>query len=325
MLAPPFPFPMPPPEEPTSLAEPVDWMAWPHAELYRMIHSGAGVAQAERTAQRWADVAAELHEIVDELGRAIGASEAGWQGEAAARAREGMRVVLAWATETVVRAERVRHAIHAEADHLEWARAAMPEPVPQWHGGGCGMVPEMGVAYPVMEIPPRQDAEAAHREAAEVMARFQQGSSQVDQTIPAFSAPTNPMTYDVPTKPETPPQTTPPPSGGTGHPGAIAVGPSPTRSETPTGRPAGGQVGGQEAAKPQPRAVEQQQQRPAAASTTTSAGRASTGMGGMAPGAGANREDDIEHRIPAYLREDTDVFSSDTPVAPPVLGADPHG
>ncbi|MFC5290510.1 WXG100 family type VII secretion target [Actinokineospora guangxiensis] len=386
----PYPYPVPPPQEPTSLAEPVDWMAWPHAELYRMVHSGGDTAQAERTAQQWADVAQELHDIVDRLGKAVSASEAGWQGEAAAKAREGMRTVLAWAVETVLRAEQVRHAIHAEADHLEWARAAMPEPVPQWHGGECAVVPEppgrgpegggrpggrewiggadagrpqwaaggdSGVAHwhggkdaglaqwhggpdsgrprfhgqqvaaPVVSVPPRQQADAAHREAAEVMARFQHGSSQVDGSIPAFAAPVSPVI--VYGGPET---TTP--SGGvdgpggsggssatTGLPGGNAANGVLGTTNTPAGpgtrdEPAPRPVSGQEAARTTPAEQTRPQAQPAAG------GRSGGGaMGGMGAGSGMRPEEDHEHRTPAYLQEDSDVFGAHTPVAPPVLGA----
>jgi hypothetical protein len=415
----PYPCPVPPPQEPTSLAEPVDWMAWPHAELYRMVHSGADTAQAERTAQQWAEVAQELHDIVDRLGKAVSASEAGWQGEAAAKAREGMRTVLAWAVETVMRAEQVRHAIHAEADHLEWAKAAMPEPVQQWHGGGCAVVPEVrggpgrdggggaqwhggaddgrpqwhggpahggrdvgvaqwhggadggrpqwrgggevgvaqwhggqgsGVAQwhggaddgrpqvhgqqvvaPVVAVPPREQADAAHREAAEVMARFQHGSSQVDGSIPVFAAPVSPVIGFGGTETTTPSVGIDVP-GGSGGAGSGGIGnggvggnvgstgngtngilSSPVGQgirDEPTARP----VSGQEA----PRTPAEQQSR---AQAQQAGGRPGGAMGGMGAGAGMQREEDQEHRTPAYLQEDSDIFGAHTPVAPPVLGA----
>jgi hypothetical protein len=50
--------------------------------------------------------------------------------------------------------------------------------------------------------------------------------------------------------------------------------------------------------------------------------RSAAGLGGVPIGAGARREDDGEHRRPAYLVEpDPDaLFGSDELTAPPVIG-----
>ncbi|MEU4801323.1 hypothetical protein [Actinosynnema sp. NPDC023587] len=58
-------------------------------------------------------------------------------------------------------------------------------------------------------------ADATHRQAAEVMALFQQNSYAVDRTVPSFSPPTNPVAPPVPPPVVLAPQpVAPPPDGG---------------------------------------------------------------------------------------------------------------
>ncbi|CCH27522.1 PPE domain-containing protein [Actinosynnema sp. NPDC047251] len=90
-------------------------------------------------------------------------------------------------------------------------------------------------------------ADATHRQAAEVMALFQQNSYAVDRTVPSFSPPTNPV---APTPPPavvvTPgPVAPPPPDGG---PGPVVAptrpGPQERGATTPSqGRGGGGSFG----------------------------------------------------------------------------------
>ncbi|GAA1265799.1 PPE domain-containing protein [Saccharothrix xinjiangensis] len=61
-------------------------------------------------------------------------------------------------------------------------------------------------------------ADATHRQAAEVMAMFQQNSYAVDRTVPSFSPPTNPVAPPTPPAVTTIPSTTAPTTGADGHP-----------------------------------------------------------------------------------------------------------
>ncbi|QFZ16199.1 PPE domain-containing protein [Saccharothrix syringae] len=84
-------------------------------------------------------------------------------------------------------------------------------------------------------------ADATHRQAAEVMAMFQQNSYAVDRTVPSFSPPTNPVAPPPPPVVAPPVGTTPPPSTGGGDGGPVVLN---------NGGATGTQGRQQEAAKP---------------------------------------------------------------------------
>ncbi|MFD7652353.1 hypothetical protein ACFV4N_00025 [Actinosynnema sp. NPDC059797] len=92
-------------------------------------------------------------------------------------------------------------------------------------------------------------ADATHRQAAEVMAMFQQNSYAVDRTVPSFSPPTNPVAPPTPPAVTTIPPTTAPTTGADGNPVVVNNTPASQQqqqqqaNQRPAGAPAQQQFG----------------------------------------------------------------------------------
>jgi hypothetical protein len=392
---PPNPYPEPKSKEPSQLGEKVDWMTYTHQELYDMVHTGVDLTSAASVKDNWTTLGATLVEVKDQLISAIFASSAGWQGESAEKARDGLLTVVKWAENTSDHAKNVAHCITLEIEHVQTAREQMPAPTPAPTpvppvaptpavapvrmvspvnrfsadafepviasrvpiGSLTNQTPFTGidqVGAPVVGATMASDAN--HRAAANVMAAFQQGSFAVDQTVPAFSPPVNPVapqTTGALTGQEH--SATPPPVGGgasvvlgpvappvTGasRPSAAGGGyvPATTRSgfTGPFQIPqTGGGGGGSEAPGPTGSGGasgligNSAESRAAAAHTSAvpspkaggvpSAG----GMMGSAPmaaGAPIASRDERDYERAKYLEEDDNLFGLDKKAAPPVIG-----
>lgn len=229
---PPNPYPEHHSKEPQELGEKVDWMTYTHQELYDMVHTGVDLTSAASVKDNWTKLGTTLAEVKDQLISAIFASSSGWEGESAEKARDGLLTVVKWAENTSDHATNVAECISVEIEHVVTAREQMPVPAPAPTPvppvdqvvapttqtvspvGGLGALtppvqspvtsPVIGqvaskspfaginlVGAPVISA--TTAADASHRTAAQVMAAFQQGSFAVDQTVPAFSPPVNPV------------------------------------------------------------------------------------------------------------------------------------
>ncbi|MFC0069948.1 PPE domain-containing protein, partial [Umezawaea endophytica] len=288
---PPNPYPQPPQKEPSELGEKVDWMTYSHQELYDMVHTGVDLTSAATVKDNWTTLGTTLAEVKDQLISAIFASSSGWEGVSAEKARDGLLTVVKWAENTSDHATNVAECISLEIEHVVTAREQMPKPAPvptpvppvdqvvaptptatpvsaidRLRTDGLTPVDTSLLGQPTTRSPftgidlvgapvvnEIAAADAGHRAAADVMAAFQQGSFAVDQTVPAFSPPVNPV---APTP--VPPVTTLDP-GGT--PVARTDG---TPVVVGSGQPAGAPVAGR---------------------TSTSGGGGHAGGGGFAPAA----------------------------------------
>jgi hypothetical protein len=229
---PPNPYPEQQPKEPSGLGDKIDWMTYTHQELYDMVHTGVDLTSAASVKDNWSKLGTTLAEVKDELISAIFASSGGWEGESAEKARDGLLTVVKWAENTSGHAANVAECISLEIEHVVTAREQMPAPVPaptpvppvdQPVAPTGSSLRDFGALRPVdsTTLDPVQSpvvgqvattspfagidligapvvsattaADAGHRTAAEVMAAFQQGSFAVDQTVPAFSPPVNPV------------------------------------------------------------------------------------------------------------------------------------
>ncbi|MEU7525270.1 hypothetical protein AB0A74_06010 [Saccharothrix sp. NPDC042600] len=198
-------------------------------------------------------------------------------------------------------------------------------------------------------------ADASHRQAAEVMAMFQQNSYLVDRTVPSFVPPPNPVAAPTtpPVAPPTGPGTPPPDTSGGGHVVGGRPQPQPGREHTAPqqGRGSGGRGGyapgrmpmpvmggaaggggggplGSPAANPGFVGDRTGTAHPGSVTSQFSSSKAVTpqsGMIGAAPmaapppvaggSAGSN-----ERNRPGYLEEEDNVFGVDRKAAPPVIG-----
>ncbi|RZS45070.1 PPE family protein [Herbihabitans rhizosphaerae] len=347
-----------PPADPDSLNDKVNWMTYSHDEMYGMVNSGVDLAGANSVAAEWARLGTELEEIGDDLTDVLRTLHHAWSGQAADRAREHFFALADWCGRTGESAKDVANCVTVEADNAQDARNSMPKPIrdspfpptipPQTAtteaaSGGTSPSSAMvngGIATGDMLIvdpgPQSREQREAHKQAAEVMQRFQSNSREVYGTVPQFHKPGLIDRYGPQPQPPEQPKPTPPPNPGPVPP--PLPGPGPTRgpsgggSPVPGGSPAPGQPGRPApggvpsgphvgAAAPEPEAA-----RPAAAAAGQPGrpgGAGQQGMGGMPMGgaSGGRGGDDIEHKS-AYVAEDADLFGPPPPVAPPVIGED---
>ncbi|MQA08362.1 MAG: PPE domain-containing protein [Pseudonocardiaceae bacterium] len=358
----PFPVPWWPPDEPDpgpdDLASEIDWMTYPHYELYRMGSNGVDVAGANNVSVQWAKIGQRLEDVAAELKRAIDGSADGWQGPAADRAREIVQRLITWTQETGDTAGDVANCVLLEADYAQQMRDEIPpppimplrkQPQPAQSDGGTTPMsagdfetaPDI-VADPTQD---RQSAREAHRQAAEVMQRFQRNSNELSGGIPRFASPKgdhgilvspdDPQPHPRPRPEDTGPSTTTPSSVGTGPgvgagAGAVAGGAGAAgaaaglgagvaagmRSGSDTGQlAAGGQTGAGEAGAAAARSGK---------SGATGAGAGRGMMGGVPMGGAgmAGRGGDEDRKRAGYLEEDDDIWKVDGKVVPPVIGED---
>ncbi|SFB01054.1 PPE family protein [Amycolatopsis marina] len=344
---PPRPWPPQPPEEPETDAGifglPVDWSAYSHQELHTMVHDEVDLAGADRVAQTWSDLGSSLDRIAEDLRRAVQSSSAGWSGEAAEQAREAATGLVHWSEGTAGRGHGVAGLVGDQAGYVRVARDSMPAPilpaVPErpelsaFGGGGFARGGEL-----VADNGAQQEIVAnRHQQAAEVMRQLQHDSGEVYGRVPHFPPPR--VEYEAPERP-LPPQ--PRPDVGDDGTTASGVDSAPAGAAAGSGRPQTLAPGGMAGAGMPPSAGDQLAGGgrvgagavggPAAATAASGpvAGggpRGPLAAGGMpmgAAGSGARPGDDTEHKSPAYLEEDEDLWGADVPVVAPVIGEDSH-
>ncbi|MGA6165819.1 WXG100 family type VII secretion target [Amycolatopsis magusensis] len=350
-----LPYPPPyPSEEPEPVAGdlgiPVDWLTYPHPELYTMVHEDVDLGGAQTVAATWATLGDKLTQIGAELRAAMAKASQGWTGASAEKTKETVERLAAWCDETGVRATEVCGCVTRQAENVRVAMNAMPEPrmtalpYPMPADGTAAMSFAGGPQLIADDETDRRGGDELHQRAADVMKQFQEETYEVYGTVPEFSTPTGEqISYrtpevppDEPTPSEPEPETAPPDdstgaSGVTDNPVDGVIGgyapPSPSPSAPVPMVGGGGQVGGAmqdpiaggragaHPGAPGPGAA------PAAASAATRGG--GTGgmpMGAMPMGAGGQRQEDVEHKLPGYLQEEDNIFAADLKVAPPVLG-----
>lgn len=212
--------------EPDSLDADVDWMTYPHQRLWDMVHSGMALDAAGEVARGWHRLGTELDDIGAELRELLAASADAWEGEAAETARASIASLTDWTTRTSHRAGEVAGCLALQVEYAQQARSEMPEPLlnpipatpapmtpgPEAHGAAgpdaaVGATVPSGAAAGAFSSRRFGDAgtmntdfvqrmereQAAHREAAEVMRKFQVNSRQVHGEVPRFTDPASPV------------------------------------------------------------------------------------------------------------------------------------
>ena len=219
---PPTCWPSEPPAEeadPDTLDAVVDWMTYPHHQLYQMVHNGLDLTGAMEVSAQWARLGVELAEIGAALGEIVASSSAAWQGEAADLARQTIAGLTQWAADAGEQATKVSTCVIIEVDNATNARDEMPEPpyalidVPtpeplfttgEWVGAS---------AITADPAAPLANEKALHQQAARAMERFQAASLEVYGTVPQFSPPQvgSAIMLGPPEVPAPPPTPQPPP------------------------------------------------------------------------------------------------------------------
>jgi PPE family len=167
------------------------WRGFTHAELYAQLHDGPGAAASATPSRRWADLASTLHDISQDMAKAVSDAKSSWAGKAADNAFAQLGVVAAWASKTGDAAEQMRLSVEQQADHIGRARAAMPapgeEPTPQ---------PDPLLAPVTQLLDMQKDHEAierattdAARRAFEVMKAYQDDTTSTTDELSLFDDP----------------------------------------------------------------------------------------------------------------------------------------
>ncbi|SDD38808.1 WXG100 family type VII secretion target [Actinokineospora iranica] len=107
---------------------PMNWAAYSHEELYRMLRDQADVGDVSEIAAEWGRHADALASHAETVRGQRDALTASWQGEAAERAAERIDQLAELIEAIGARAGQVRQAAQDSADALALARNTMPAP-----------------------------------------------------------------------------------------------------------------------------------------------------------------------------------------------------
>jgi hypothetical protein len=106
----------------------VNWDAYTHEELYRMLWQDADVGDVSEVAGEWRRHSAALADQADQLRRERTALLTGWSGDAAEQAAAGLGALAERLDGISARAAGGYQAAQEAADALAFARAVMPAP-----------------------------------------------------------------------------------------------------------------------------------------------------------------------------------------------------
>lgn len=167
------------------------WRGHTHEELYKLLHDGPGAAASAEPSRRWAEVAATLTEIGQDLRAALNLTNAGWSGKAAGAAYDRLIRTASWAEVTGTSAAEMRKAVEDQAAHIAKARADMPPPE-----GVTPVAPDPTMAPAAQVVGAQTDLEAGEATAAsgeerafEVMATYQKSTETTVEALASFDKP----------------------------------------------------------------------------------------------------------------------------------------
>lgn len=167
------------------------WRGHTHEELYKLLHDGPGAAASADPSRRWAELAATLTEVGQDLRTALNLTNAGWSGRAAGAAYDRLSKTATWAEVTGTSATEMRKAVEDQAAHIAKARADMPAPE-----GVTPVQPDPTVAPAVQVVGAQTDLEAGEASSAsgeerafEVMATYQENTETTIEALASFDKP----------------------------------------------------------------------------------------------------------------------------------------
>ncbi|MGQ0837352.1 PPE domain-containing protein [Actinokineospora sp.] len=167
------------------------WRGFTHKELYLMLHDGPGAQASADPSRRWAEVAATLTDVGQDLSTALESSGSTWVGRAAGAAYDRLVPLAAWAQASATRAGEMRLAVENQGDYIAQARADMPAPedLPSAQ-------PDPTMPAPVQVAGLQTDAEAVEarqsageQRAFEVMAAYELNTSTNLTALSTFDEP----------------------------------------------------------------------------------------------------------------------------------------
>jgi hypothetical protein len=161
-----------------------------HEEIFNALWSGPGPGGSAEPERVWASAESTLNEVVDTLTRGVAQARGGWSGTAAENAATSVRLLADWADVASADASRLKNAVVAQGEYVEYARNTMPRPVED-----PGGFPWLAAAIPG-GTPALADWQAKEvvqstlqQQAAHVMETYQNNTEQNKPNIQAFATP----------------------------------------------------------------------------------------------------------------------------------------
>ncbi|TCO65589.1 WXG100 family type VII secretion target [Actinocrispum wychmicini] len=165
------------------------WRGFSHAELYTQLQNGPGAGASAEPAARWSALSAALHDIGQDLQKAVAQAEASWSGKAANAAFAQLSDIATWAGPAATDAAAMQASVEQQAEHVARVRAAMPAP-------GSTPKPDPALA-PVQQLidlqsdhePIERATSEAARKAFEAMVMYQNDTTTTADALPSFPEP----------------------------------------------------------------------------------------------------------------------------------------
>ncbi|GAB3456771.1 WXG100 family type VII secretion target [Actinophytocola sediminis] len=180
------------------LTESHNWAGYTHQALYEGVHGNNDPGAATQLAAEWATTSNSMLESSLSMIDVVKASAGAWEGEAATATRKALDSLGEWGANTSAISLRVSKQLDEQATIMAEAKAAMPEPV------DFDLATEVAKvnSQPTLAgfVQSLNDLHAGHAkatnaqsEAVAVMSRMEERSRSVDQSIPVFAAPPDPI------------------------------------------------------------------------------------------------------------------------------------
>lgn len=180
------------------LTESHNWAGYTHRALYEGVHANNDPGAVTQAAAEWADTSNGMLDSSLSMIDVVKGSEDSWEGEAADATRKALGTLAEWGANTAAISLRVSRQLDEQAEIMAEAKAAMPEPVDfdvatevarvnsqPTMAGFVQSLTDFHVGYARMN--------QARDEAVAVMSRMEERSRSVDQAMPVFAAPPDPI------------------------------------------------------------------------------------------------------------------------------------
>jgi hypothetical protein len=218
-------------------------------EALKAMTDAANPAGSQAIADGWAELAAKSDEAGELFQRAVQNSEPGWTGDTAEAMRAHLNRIAAWTRQTGAAYQAASDAIGRQGEAAAVAKSSMPPPVPYdpaqmiRDATAGGNISELA-ALPFRMYEQKQKHDAAHDEAARIVAARDQTFGEAAGAVPAFtpppllndgaSAPADPVTVATPH-----PRAPRPDEGVRPAPRPVPPRPHPVNQPVPPGSPSG--------------------------------------------------------------------------------------
>jgi hypothetical protein len=171
-------------------------------EVLKGMTDAANPGGAQAVADSWAELAAGFDESANLFRQAMAESAGGWTGDAADGMRNQLATIAEWSKQTAASYRAASKAIGDQSTAADSAKANMPEPIPYDPGQmirdavASGSISQLA-ALPHQMYAQKQKHDAAHAQAAEVVANRDSSFASSAATVPVFVPPPS-LTSDAP-------------------------------------------------------------------------------------------------------------------------------